>query len=280
VKQLLSQRDAQGRIPFHPYAKWYGAHWVLVALADLGYPPGDQTLIPLRDQVYAWLIAGSHGQRVEYIQGQVRLHGSIEGNAVYALLSLGLADERVETLVRRLLDSRWPDGGWNCDRHATGTTSSFVETLIPLRALALHARLSGNIESRAAVEQAAEIFLKRHLYRRVRDGRVMAGDFVRLHFPCYYHYDILFGLKVMTEAGFATDPRCADALDLLETKRLPDGGFPAETRYYRVRSEHLTTGCSLVDWGGCSTRHMNEWVTVDALSVLTAAGRLTAATIG
>src|SRR6266700_4132350 len=38
------------------YAKWQGAHWVLGALADLGYPPGDQVLHPLREQVLGtWL---------------------------------------------------------------------------------------------------------------------------------------------------------------------------------------------------------------------------------
>ena len=28
------------------YAKWQGAHWVLAALADLGYPPGDEEPAP------------------------------------------------------------------------------------------------------------------------------------------------------------------------------------------------------------------------------------------
>src|ERR1700737_4338633 len=51
---LLSERGEDGRIPGHPYAKWSGAHWVLVALADMGYPTGDQSLLPLRDQVFDW----------------------------------------------------------------------------------------------------------------------------------------------------------------------------------------------------------------------------------
>jgi hypothetical protein len=61
-------------------------------------------------------------------------------------------------------------------------------------------------------------------------------------------------------------------LDLLESKRLPDGGFPAEKTYYRV-TDRRTAGRCLVDWGGTSQRRMNEWVTADALSVLKAAGR-------
>jgi hypothetical protein len=96
---------------------------------------------------------------------------------------------------------------------------------------------------------------------------VIAPSFLQLHYPCYWHYDILFGLEVLAEAGHLHDPRCADAIELLRDKRLPDGGFPAEHRYYRGRSA-ATSGRSLVDWGPTSPRRMNEWVTVHALAVL------------
>ena len=38
VKLILSERREDGRIPYHPYTKWYGAHWVLAALADIWIP--------------------------------------------------------------------------------------------------------------------------------------------------------------------------------------------------------------------------------------------------
>jgi hypothetical protein len=78
----------------------------------------------------------------------------------------------------------------------------------------------------------------------------------------------------MAEAGFIDNPRCKDALDLLERKRLPDGGFPAEQTYYRCTTRMVPSNRSLVHWGGTSSRRMNEWVTVDALTVLRAAGRM------
>lgn len=34
VRQLLSERQANGQIPHHPYSKWNGAHWLLATLAD------------------------------------------------------------------------------------------------------------------------------------------------------------------------------------------------------------------------------------------------------
>jgi hypothetical protein len=89
---------------------------------------------------------------------------------------------------------------------------------------------------------------------------------------------VLFGLKVMAEAGFIADPRCQEALDVLESKRLADGGFPAEERYYDTRDRKTNkggwvTGRSLVDWGGVSKRRMNKFVSADALYVLVVAGR-------
>src|SRR6266542_2639163 len=115
VHRLLSERNADGEIPFHPYAKWYGAHWVLACLAELGYPPADQTLIPLREQVYRWLFSNLHENGIRCLAGRVRRHASQEGNAIYALLTLGLADDRTEILAERLRQWQWPDGGWNCD---------------------------------------------------------------------------------------------------------------------------------------------------------------------
>jgi len=273
VRLLLSERGKDGKIPFHPYAKWYGAHWILASLADIGYPPSDESLIPLREQVYEWLLSKKHEKRIKSIEGRVRRCASQEGNALYYLLSLGLADARTEELAERLMKWQWADGGWNCDKNPKAINSSFMESLIPLRGLALYGKLTGDKESKNAAGRAAQIFLKRKLFKRQRDGKIISDDFVKLHYPCYWHYDILFGLTVMAKAGFIGDERCYDALGLLESKRLPDGGFPAEKKYYQF-TERIKTGRSLVDWGGTSEKHMNEFVTADALYVLKKSGRL------
>lgn len=272
VQRLLSERNADGQIPGHPYSKWNGAHWVLATLADLGYPPGDESLIPLREQVYEWLLGDGHRKGVKIIAGRARRCASQEGNALLALLTLGLADERTEELAQGLLQWQWPDGGWNCDKNSEATHSSFMESLLPLRGLALHTRRTGNERSRQAAERAADVFLKRELFKRQRDGRVIHEEFITLHYPWYWHYDILFGLKVMAEAGWLDDERCEAALNLLKSKQLADGGFAAEKKYYQ-NNPKAKTGRTLVDWGGTSRTQMNEFVTVEALSVLKAAKR-------
>jgi len=271
-RKLLSERRADGTIPYHPYQKWRGAHWVLWILAEMGYPAGDRSLLPLREQVLGWLLSDGHLKSVKVLGNRARRCGSQEGNAAWALMKLGLADERVDRLLQNLMCWQWPDGGWNCDKHPAADTSSFHETLPPLRALALHAKRNGNRDSQKAAKLAAEVFLCRRLFRGRRSGRIIDHSFVKLSFPSYWHYNILAGLVAMNEAGFLGDPRCREALDLLGSKRLPDGGWPAELRYYRVSSK-LTTGTSIVDWGGTNAKRMNPWVTAKARAVLAAAGR-------
>ena len=268
VSALLAGRDTSG----HVYRKWHGTHWTLSLLADLGCPPGDETLRPLLDQTLACWLGEEHKKHIRTIEGRTRRCCSQEGNALYSAQRLGFADDRADELAARLMRWQWPDGGWNCDKRPEAKKSSFMETLIPLRSLALYARTSGDPQVKTAVERAAEIFLKRKLFRRLKDGTIMDRHFVLLSYPSYWHYNILFGLKVMEEAGFLADPRSQEALDLLESKCLPDGGFPAEETYARTTRPELSN-YSPVSWGGRSTKKMNLFVTADALTVLRLAGR-------
>ena len=270
VKTLIETCDRR----HSAYKKWDGAHWVLSILGDLGYPEGDETLRPLVEDTFnTWMSKEHETKHLRVIEGRVRRCASQEGYAIWCSLRLGFADSRTEELVSRLLKWQWPDGGWNCDKHPEADTSSFMETLIPLRALALYATVSGDVKAKVAAERAAEVFLKRQLFKRRSDDQVINDHFVLLHYPCYWHYDILFGLKVMAEAGYIGDPRCAAALAMLESKRRPDGGFPAEESYARTNRPKLS-GYSAVNWGGSSKKTMNPFVTADALYVLKMAGRL------
>ena len=273
ARALLAGARKDGHTLFHPYRKWYGAHWVLADLADMGYPAGDESLVPYREAVYDWLFSAKHEKKIRALNGRTRRCASQEGNALFYLIKLGLADSQTDELADRLIWWQWPDGGWNCDRRPEASNSSFHESLLPLRGLALYAHLTGSRKAQRAARRAAEIFLKRSMFKRLRDGKTMSQDFPKLHYPCYWHYDLLSGLKVMAEAGFIGDRRCGDALDLLVSKQLPYGGFAAERKYYRAGPEARYSR-SAVDWGGASARRINEFVTADALFVLKASGRL------
>ncbi|MCI4353728.1 MAG: hypothetical protein L3K14_10190 [Thermoplasmata archaeon] len=291
VRALLTHRNAPYRTGTNRsvYYKWQGIHWLLGALSEIGYPRGDESLKPLIDRsLEVWLrpsyfrtftpaTDSEIGRRVglPVIEGRVRHCASMQGYALRYVSALGWPDARCRRLAGLLQDWQWPDGGWNCDVDPAADTSSFMETLLPLRGLGAYADVSGDRQAIRAARAAAEVFLERRLFRRRSDGKVIKPDFVRLHYPLYWHYDVLGGLKGMAEVGLIQDPRCAEALDWLESKEIPERGWPAEARYYRV-SRNFESSSEFMGWGPTGKNIPNEWVTTDALLVLSAAGRLNA----
>lgn len=271
TQAFLDGRDAVGRLPWHPYQKWQGGHWVLALLADLGYPGGSPELLPLGAQELEWLLGDEHLKNIRTIEGRVRRCTSQEAYALWALLTFGLGNDGCDELAARLIKWQWQDGGWNCDRRPEVVQSSYHESWLPMRALHLYAVQAGNGNARQAVERCAELFLKRRLFHRLRDGSIMSLDFMHLRYPHYWRYDILGALKMMAECGYLADPRCKDGLDWLESRQLADGGFPADDRLYTITTREVS-GRSAVAWGSVG-KAMNPWVTLEALGVLKAAGR-------
>ena len=53
------------------------------------------------------------------------------------------------------------------------------------------------------------------MYRSESTGDVIDPEWLQLHWPAYWHYDVLQGLRAITEAGLAGDERISDARDHL-----------------------------------------------------------------
>lgn len=270
---LVSLKKNKETADVHVYKKWWGDHWSLSILADIKYPPNDIELIPNIDREFNWLLSEEHWKKKPIIKERRRFCASQEGNGLFAALSLSECDERCDFIADRLIINQWPDGGWNCDRNPNAQNSSYHESLIPLRALNLYAQIKGNSNIKSIVERSSELFLKRKLFRKMSDNSVIDDRWLLLTYPAYWHYDILYALKVLTEIGKINDKRCNEALDILESKKLPDGGFPKEYKYCQSRNPKGTY-YSPVDWGGISKEAMHEWITIDALFVLKKAKRI------
>jgi hypothetical protein len=280
IQALLRGREPmalEGKAYCHAYRKWQGPHWTLVGLATIGYRAGDASLRPLMASVEQWLFDGRHlaPPATTTIPGQedrIRRCASQEGNAIWCAVTLGLETERTVELVDRLVRCQWPDGGWNCDRRPQARASSLQETAIPARGLWAYGKRHGYQPAIDAADRAAQLMLSRRLLWRRRDGALIApdwgGPFDLIHLPIQF-YDVLFALLVMAELGRAGDPRCHDALTLLESKRLPDGGFPAEYRNATTSSRVASRG-TFADWGPSGRTRSNPLVTETAERVLAA----------
>ncbi len=270
VQALLEGQAPDGGFGVHPYQKWRGAHWRLVSLVELGIPPGEPRGLQAAEQVLAWLLNPSRLRRVPVIEGRARRCASQEGNALAVCVRLGIAeDPRVQRLAELLVGWQWPDGGWNCDKRPQAAHASFYETLAPLWGLIEYEKVTADDEARAAAERAVEFFLRHHLFRSERSSEPIDPEWTKLHYPLYWHYDILQALLILSRFRPLDDPRMAEALDLLASKRRPDGRWLPEGYYWRPPGRS-GSNVEVLDWG---RRGPNVMITLNALRVLRAAGR-------
>jgi hypothetical protein len=248
--RLLTASGAGSWRDVHPYAKWQGALWRLVTVIDLDVDAADTCIDPMVEVVLDWLVSDRRRarQRRATVDGRVRWCGTQEGLGLWAATALGRADDaRVGLLAERLAAWQWPDGGWNCDKRPEVTHSSFHETHGPLRGLAAYHQATGEHRARRAARNAARFLLAHRLYRSCRTGRVAHPELIKLHWPAYWHYDVLVGLRCLDAVDMLADLAATDALDVIAAARQPDGAWRTSGRRYWKRPGSTGSNVEVVD---------------------------------
>ncbi|MEZ0448675.1 hypothetical protein [Cellulomonas sp. ICMP 17802] len=157
------------------------------------------------------------GQR--YFDGEVE--PCINGRTIEAGAYFGVD---VAPLVDRVLGERLADGGWNCEVENGSVRSSFDTTIDVLDGLLAFERATGGSAAlREARRGGEEYLLERHLFRRLSTGEVAEPRYLELAFPYYWQYDVLRGLDYLRGAGAEPDPRMAEAVEHVRSRRQPDG---------------------------------------------------------
>lgn len=136
----------------------------------------------------------------------------------------------VQPLAGRLLGEQMADGGWNCDQESGSTRGSFHTTINVLEGLLEYERASGAEPAvKEARLQGQEYLLSRHLFMRLSTGQPIEHDrkggpaWTQFSYPAGWRYDVLRGLDYLRRAGEAPDPRMAEAIDIVASKRNADG---------------------------------------------------------
>lgn len=271
VSALLSGQESGGGFGVHPYRKWIGSHWRLVSLVELAIPKDNPRTRKAAEEVLVWISDALRNSKTK-VSKFTRKHASVYGNPLGVFSYLGLAeDARVKQIAESLVEWQWPDGGWNCDPNPSARHSSFYESLAPLWGLILYQKETGNKEISEAVNKASEFFLSHQLFKSHTKGTVANPQWLKLHYPLYWHYDVLQGLHVLSLAGKINDTRTIEALDIIESKRRKEGYWVAEGFYWHPLKKGNTGSTDVVDWG---RKGPNEMISLNALRVLRAAKRL------
>ncbi len=130
----------------------------------------------------------------------------------------------VAMIVERILAERLADGGWNCEAENGSVRSSFDTTINVLDGLLAFERATGgSAEVREARRSGEEYLLERSLFRRKSTGEIVNQAYLDFAFPYYWHYDLLRALDYFRQSGTDPDPRMAEAVEIVRSKRQPDG---------------------------------------------------------
>lgn len=99
-----------------------------------------------------------------------------------------------------------------------------------------------------------------HLTRR----DLIHPSFRTLHWPPYWHYDVLQALVMLTRMGRTGNPRCQDGIELLQERRGSDDRWRAGKRWWSPPGGKTTP--EVVDWSRDDID--DQMVTLRALTVL------------
>lgn len=234
--RLLALRDTDGqwaggacfpagfRGDFSNGQPWTSTFPTLTLLRDLGV---DQAAEPVRDAIALvrdncrWEHAGQ-----PFFAGEVE--PCINGRTVLVGAYFGVD---VDGIVTRLVGEQLADGGWNCEAENGSVRSSFNTTMCVLEGLLEHEQATGGSpESVAARQRGEEYLLRRGLMRRLSTGEFVEPTWLSFSFPTWWHYDVLRALDYFRTAG-KPDPRHAEAIDLVRSKRQPDGRWLLENTH-------------------------------------------------
>jgi hypothetical protein len=194
-----------------------------------------------------------------FFEGEVE--PCINGNVVATGAYFGVD---MAPLVERLLGEQLTDGGWNCEVENGATVSSFGTTINVLEGLLEHERaIGGSAVVRDARRRGEEYLLERRLFRRRSTGEVIDPAFLEFSFPTWWHYDVLRGLNYLRDTGEPPDERVAEAIDVVEGQRDPDGRWPLQHVYEGESHFELEAG----------EGRPSRWNTLRALRVLEWSGR-------
>ena len=209
----------------HEGQPWTSTLPTLQLLHDFGIDPSDARVrraVTLVSDRCRWEHAGQ-----PFFNGEVE--PCINGRTV----TLGSYFEKdVSRIVARLLDEQLEDGGWNCEAEHGSVRSSFATTINVLEGLLAHERATGgSAASIDARRRGEEYLLDRKLFRRKSTGAVVEPAWLTCSFPPRWHYDVLRALDYFRAAGDRPDPRVHEAIEVLRSKKQPDGTWPLENTH-------------------------------------------------
>jgi hypothetical protein len=292
VKKLLNSRTREGYWPpkntfYTP--KWKSTVWPLMLLGEMGFIPDKEIkqtcekFFELHQLENGAFTCPSPSDVQNYLKKHPRAKAvrweepCLTGNMVRTLLVFGYGDDpRVRKAIDWMPEHQLEDGGWNCNYPEKKVQhSSFMSTIEPLWAYSEIPKQKRTRKMKRSIERGAQFLLMHRIYKSDHHHWKHSLPFAtNFHFPMYYYYDALHGLRVLGKLGYGDDERVQDAVHLILSKRSPDGKWLLEGDWSREPEAQKNKRHALVDveelW------KPSKWVTLNCYRALMATGDLSA----
>jgi len=244
------------------YFPVFGAtNWRALVLSDLGLDSTNPRIKKIADLMFDYKLRLS--SPFNFFHEEM----CISANTARMLTRFGYADDsRVRRLYDWLIEDQRKDGGWNCSQGTPGT----LDVWEPLAAFASLPKQKRSSKMEDSISKGAEFYLERKLFE---EGRPYP-PWLRLHYPNHYYYDILVGLDVLTQLGFAGDRRLRPALKILTAKRQRNGTWQMDRLHpdigptTKIHPEKEKIKPLVIEPPG----KPSKWITLKALQVLKRVG--------
>jgi hypothetical protein len=245
--RLLSHQDLSGTWGGGLYGpKWISTTYTLLSLRQLGLPPENSQAHEGCRLLYERGLYKDGG--INYFKSMKTSEACVTGMVLSILSYFRYPVRSLNTIANHLLGRQMADGGWNCEDFKGATHSSFHTTLSVLEGLeeyrnwaSLRLQEQGEGAPEKLVEaiktaqmKGHEFLLAHRLFRSHRTGEIFDERMLRFPFPPRWRYDILRALDyfrswqpVGGDNRLAKDERLAEAVQVLNKKRLTDGRWNA-----------------------------------------------------
>lgn len=226
--ELLAAQDPNGRWGGGTYfPEWIATAPVLHLLYVMGIDPAAA-------EVRAALAPVHEAARWEYDENLRFFQGEVEPCINGRVVAIGAYfGQDVGGIVERLLTEQMSDGGWNCEQENGSKRGSFDTTINVLERLLEFERSTGaNGDVAVARHRGEECLLERRLLRRLSDDEIPQKRWLYVGFPNSWFYDIVRVLDYLRAARPEPNEQMAEALDIVDSKRRPDGRWALDHAYH------------------------------------------------
>ena len=228
--KLLSYQEPSGLWGGGLYGpKWISTTYTMLLLRRLGLDPRNSQA---QQSCRILLDKGFYADGgINFFRSFKHSETCVTGMVLSILAYFDFQDEPLAELVEHLLGQQMADGGWNCESYEGASHSSFHTTISVLEGLREYEKCHPDQSLTDSQNWAVEFLLIHHLFRSVRTGDVVDPRITRFSFPPRWRYDVMRVLDYFQERKIPTDPRMADAIELLNKKRRPWGTWVLQNKH-------------------------------------------------